>query len=201
MDAAHVLAVRCTLPTVPRAEDLRNDSPCTTARSLAAALRRCRRGVGLWRRRCRLAAGTRRQARGGAGTRPRISDRRVPEPLSRPAPANAGHRQARAHGLAHRALRRAPRRGHARPRRLRPRRRVARSMPAWRSGPTRAYFATTFGRPRSQRMGSIAEGYARAARWIRPARDPDAAQRTKFKALAVGRRQHWARSRWPRRWR
>ncbi len=30
----------------------------------------------------------------------------------------------------------------------------------------------------------IGEGYARAARWIRPARDPDAGQRTKFKALA-----------------
>ena len=34
------------------------------------------------------------------------------------------------------------------------------------------------------RDGLIAEGYARATRWIRPARDPDAAQRTKFKALA-----------------
>lgn len=33
--------------------------------------------------------------------------------------------------------------------------------------------------------GLIAEGYARAARWIRPSRDPDAAQRTKFKALAA----------------
>jgi cholesterol oxidase len=32
--------------------------------------------------------------------------------------------------------------------------------------------------------GLIAEGYARAARWIRPARDPDATLRTKFKALA-----------------
>ena len=32
--------------------------------------------------------------------------------------------------------------------------------------------------------GLIAEGYARAARWIRPARDPDAGLRTKFKALA-----------------
>jgi cholesterol oxidase len=32
--------------------------------------------------------------------------------------------------------------------------------------------------------GLMAEGYARAARWIRPARDPDATQRTKFKALA-----------------
>lgn len=29
----------------------------------------------------------------------------------------------------------------------------------------------------------VAEGYARAARWLRPARDPDAAQRTKFQAL------------------
>jgi cholesterol oxidase len=35
------------------------------------------------------------------------------------------------------------------------------------------------------RDGLVAEGYARAARWIRPARDPDAAQRTKFKALAL----------------
>ena len=34
------------------------------------------------------------------------------------------------------------------------------------------------------RDGLIAEGYARAARWIRPARDPDAGLRTKFKALA-----------------
>ena len=33
--------------------------------------------------------------------------------------------------------------------------------------------------------GLIAESYARAARWIRPARDPDAAHRTKFKALAA----------------
>ncbi|NJO23854.1 MAG: GMC family oxidoreductase [Sphingomonadales bacterium] len=32
--------------------------------------------------------------------------------------------------------------------------------------------------------GLMAEGYARAARWIRPARDPAATQRTKFKALA-----------------
>ena len=40
------------------------------------------------------------------------------------APANAGHGQAPAHGLTHRALRRAPRRRHAHPRRLRPRRRV-----------------------------------------------------------------------------
>jgi cholesterol oxidase len=34
--------------------------------------------------------------------------------------------------------------------------------------------------------GLVAEGYARAARWIRPAHDPDAAQRTKFKALGTG---------------
>jgi cholesterol oxidase len=34
-----------------------------------------------------------------------------------------------------------------------------------------------------EKDGLVAEGYARAARWIRPARDPDAARRTKFKAL------------------
>jgi cholesterol oxidase len=33
--------------------------------------------------------------------------------------------------------------------------------------------------------GLLAEGYARATRWIRPARDPDATQRTKFRALAA----------------
>jgi cholesterol oxidase len=32
--------------------------------------------------------------------------------------------------------------------------------------------------------GLIAEGYARATRWLRPERDPDAGLRTKFKALA-----------------
>src|SRR5262245_2779164 len=32
--------------------------------------------------------------------------------------------------------------------------------------------------------GLIDEGYARAARWVRPARDPKATERTKYKALA-----------------
>src|SRR5262245_45490088 len=32
--------------------------------------------------------------------------------------------------------------------------------------------------------GLIDEGYARAARWLRPARDPQAAERTKYQALA-----------------
>ncbi|MFZ1102408.1 MAG: NAD(P)-binding protein, partial [Hyphomicrobiaceae bacterium] len=34
------------------------------------------------------------------------------------------------------------------------------------------------------RDGLIDEGYARAARWVRPARDPRAAGRTKYQALA-----------------
>src|SRR5262245_46337041 len=34
------------------------------------------------------------------------------------------------------------------------------------------------------RDGLLDEGYARAARWVRPARDPSAAERTKYRALA-----------------
>ena len=98
------------------------------ARSLAhleAALRRGGGGLGLRRRRGRLAAGAGRQARRRAGARPRVPDGRVSPPLPRSAQRDAADRQAAAHRIAGRPLRCAPRRGHARAGRLRRGRRLA----------------------------------------------------------------------------